>query len=99
MVSARRGFLYDFDHMNKNIRPFLNRLDLPGRARAFDGLGTLSPFLGGLRFAPGGRDAGAGKSGRFVVLLTAANVIRTVGAGVLFGIPVYQGARREWLQF
>jgi len=85
--------------MNRNIRPFLNRLDPPVRARAFDDLQTLSPFPGGLRCAPGSRDAGAVKSGRFVVLLTAANVIRTVGAGVLFGIPVYQGARREWLQF
>jgi hypothetical protein len=65
----------------------------------FGDLGTLNPFPGGLLFAPGGRDAGAGKSGRFVVLATAAIVIRTVGADVLFGIPVYQGTRREWLQF
>lgn len=55
-------------------------------------------FLAGLQLALGSRDTGAEKTDRFVVLATAAFAIWNVGAAVLVGILVHQGARRGWVR-
>lgn len=55
-------------------------------------------FLAGLQLALGGRDAGAEKTDRFVVLATAAFAIWNVGVGVVFGMLAHQALRRGWLR-
>lgn len=55
-------------------------------------------FLAGLQLALGGRDAGAEKADRFVILATAAFAVWNVGIAVLFGIAAHYGTRRGWLK-
>lgn len=55
-------------------------------------------FMAGLQLALGSRDTGAEKTGRFVVLATAAFAIWNVGVAVLFGILAHHASRRGWLR-
>jgi MFS superfamily sulfate permease-like transporter len=55
-------------------------------------------FLAGAELAIGGRDPGAEKAERFVVLATAAIAILNVGIAVVFGFLAHHASKRGWLK-
>jgi MFS superfamily sulfate permease-like transporter len=55
-------------------------------------------FLAGAELAIAGRDHGAEKAERFVVLATAAIAILNVGIAVVFGFLAHHASKRGWLK-